>query len=448
MKTQLKKLLRGRLNRAKQTIKDSELNNLCISNSKGNSPIIPLGQEIIKNNTHILLEIGGHFSTCFIGFVNHMDKCFQASRGVSFLHQFLDQRHRGENDALTSAGDVREEAVFDGIVFGTVGGIVGNANFDPNFIGQRLQVLLEQVVTGTVAAAAITQDQNGGGVGIKLATIGVPPMAKAITREFTGVMTVAQLDVAHIELQVVEAVWDDDVLGVTVEIMVVGVQFCQSIQLSVPIEVADRHLLFGIHTDNRVASHFKFGLEPGDVLKLLIAVFDLWLQTGFLLSFAAAVVMLFEQLVDHILADGNIVLDPQQFDNLARRQVRPAHCLIHGVARSVVTQHDQKFLVQLRSPDDRVRFASAARFPNALLYFPLGQAAHFAGPFAHGVPAAAQHPGDITSSTRTKPQGFPPSEAAAIFLVQTVVKAAHRFFYFGCIGFHLDLLACVLVRPR
>ena len=135
-----------------------------------------------------------------------MDKCFQPSRRVGFLHQFLDQRHTGENDALTSPGDVWEETVFDGIVLGTVGWIVSNAYFNPDFIGQRLQVLLEQVVTGTVATAAIAQDKNGGGVGVKLAAVGIPPVAKAITGEFTGVMAVAQVDVAHIELQVIEAV--------------------------------------------------------------------------------------------------------------------------------------------------------------------------------------------------------------------------------------------------
>ena len=175
-----------------------------------------------------------------------MDKYFQPGRRVGFRHQFLDQRHTGENDALTSSGDVREEAVFDGVVFGTVGWIVGNANFNPNFIGQRLQVLLEQVVTGTVATAAIAQDQNGGGVGVEFATVGIPPVAKAITSELTGVMAGTQLDVAHIELQVVEAVGDDDPLGVAVEIMVVGVQFCQGIQLSVTIKIADiDYILWG-----------------------------------------------------------------------------------------------------------------------------------------------------------------------------------------------------------
>ena len=67
--------------------KDSELNNLC----NGNGPIIPLRQEIIKHNPHGLLEIGGYFSTGFIHFVNNMNKGFQASGGMGFLHQLFDQ---------------------------------------------------------------------------------------------------------------------------------------------------------------------------------------------------------------------------------------------------------------------------------------------------------------------------------------------------------------------
>ncbi|ESQ07985.1 MAG: hypothetical protein N838_35945 [Thiohalocapsa sp. PB-PSB1] len=43
-----------------------------------------------------------------------------------------------------------KETLFDGIVLRTVGRIMSSANFDPKLIGEALQVLFKEVVTGTV----------------------------------------------------------------------------------------------------------------------------------------------------------------------------------------------------------------------------------------------------------------------------------------------------------
>lgn len=51
----------------------------------------------------------------FIGLVDNMHKGLQASLGVRSFHQFLDHRDAGEDHALTSTGDMGEEAMFDGL---------------------------------------------------------------------------------------------------------------------------------------------------------------------------------------------------------------------------------------------------------------------------------------------------------------------------------------------
>jgi len=60
---------------------------------------------------------------------------------MGFLHQFLDQRNTGENDALTSAGHMREQAMLNGVVFGAVGWVVRDADFNADFISQFLEIL-------------------------------------------------------------------------------------------------------------------------------------------------------------------------------------------------------------------------------------------------------------------------------------------------------------------
>ncbi len=112
---------------------------------------------------------------------------------------------------------------------------MGNANLDPNFTCQSLQVFLENVVTGTIAPTTVAEYEDSGSIGITFATVGIPPISKAITSEFAGVATGTQLNVAHIETQIVDTVRNDDPLGIAGEVVVVGLLFLLGVQ--VPITV-------------------------------------------------------------------------------------------------------------------------------------------------------------------------------------------------------------------
>ncbi len=90
-----------------------------------------------------------------------------------------------------------EKTMFDGVVFGAIWGIVGNTDFNSDFVGQDVQVLLENIVTGTVASATIAEDKNRGGVGVVPFAVIVPPMSKTITGKFAGIMTGAKLNIAN-----------------------------------------------------------------------------------------------------------------------------------------------------------------------------------------------------------------------------------------------------------
>ena len=85
-----------------------------------------------------------------IDLVNNVHKYFQSGLGMGFLHQFLDHRHPGKHYALASAGHMGEQAMLNGVVFGAVGRVMGDADFDADFIGQRLEVLFKEVVPSAV----------------------------------------------------------------------------------------------------------------------------------------------------------------------------------------------------------------------------------------------------------------------------------------------------------
>ena len=65
---------------------------------------------------------------------------------------------------------------------------MSDADFNANLISEGLEVLFEDVMPRTITAPAITENQDRSSVGIMVFTVGVPPVAKAIASEFTGVM--------------------------------------------------------------------------------------------------------------------------------------------------------------------------------------------------------------------------------------------------------------------
>ena len=71
---------------------------------------------------------------------------------MGFLHQLLDHRHPGKHYALASAGHMGEQAMLNGVVFRAVGRVMGDADFDADFIGQPLEVLFKEVVPSAVAS--------------------------------------------------------------------------------------------------------------------------------------------------------------------------------------------------------------------------------------------------------------------------------------------------------
>ena len=97
------------------------------------SPIIPLRQDLIKLNIlvlfHVSLEITGYFFTGGKGLVHDMGEDLQPGLSRStFIDKFGNRINRIQQDTLQSAGNVREEAVINGIVLGTIGRIVSDAD--------------------------------------------------------------------------------------------------------------------------------------------------------------------------------------------------------------------------------------------------------------------------------------------------------------------------------
>ena len=68
------------------------------------------------DNSHVPLEIIRHFAARLIELIENMDKDFQASGGLSFLHEMFYDVHAGEHNTLACPGEMRKEAMLNRIV--------------------------------------------------------------------------------------------------------------------------------------------------------------------------------------------------------------------------------------------------------------------------------------------------------------------------------------------
>ena len=148
--------------------------------------------------------------------------------------------------------DLAEEAVFDGIPFGSAGGIVTDGDGETEGVDQLfLQFPFPGANPRTVAAAAIGQDQESAGVRIVLASVVAPPVSDIVRRQRRRVMGSADEDRALIAGQIENAAGGGNAVGLRAEVVVQHRGWLPAPDATWILEVADQFLLLGVDTDDR-----------------------------------------------------------------------------------------------------------------------------------------------------------------------------------------------------
>ena len=140
----------------KHTTKELSRNNFPKSGGLRGSGVVPFWQEVIELDGHVLPERLGILTPGFKNFADDADSDLQASSGFRFCHVVFGGFDRFQRHTPAGTGHMREQAVFNRVVFGAIGRVVGDAYCQVQAVRQCLQVLLEQVRGGTVAAATVT----------------------------------------------------------------------------------------------------------------------------------------------------------------------------------------------------------------------------------------------------------------------------------------------------
>jgi hypothetical protein len=131
-----------------------------ISCAFGNSAVVPLGQVIIKNDLHVLFEIGSVFAPRFIHLVQPPYRHAQACRGLRPFDEGLCDVHRVNDHPLAGVPAVWTHPGFERIVRGTGRRSMGHTHLQPQAIDYPLQVFLAQRRRGAVAAATVTKPRS------------------------------------------------------------------------------------------------------------------------------------------------------------------------------------------------------------------------------------------------------------------------------------------------
>src|SRR5208283_304843 len=126
---------------------------------------------------------------------------------------------------------------------------MSHANRHLDLIDCSQQVFFEDIVSGVVAAATVTQQQDRLGLRIGRLSIALPPQAKTVTGEFACVVTETQVNVAEVPFEVKQAMRNDQPAGGTGKVMVEGRYDASGVQFPFPAEVAQMLFFLGVHAD-------------------------------------------------------------------------------------------------------------------------------------------------------------------------------------------------------
>jgi len=157
-------------------------------------------------------------------------------------------------------GNLGEQAVLDGIPFGSAGGVVGNGYCQAKAVAElALNLSFPGASTAAVAATGIGKDEQLPAAMIAIRTVALPPTGDGVGGEGCRVMRDPYEDRASVGEQVVDTVRDRDADGIGTEIMIIDAHR-RAIPLdAIVFEVADQFSLLGIDADDGKALALKAG---------------------------------------------------------------------------------------------------------------------------------------------------------------------------------------------
>jgi len=170
-----------------------------------------------------------------------------------------------------SRRDLAEQAMLDGIPLRRSRRIVADGDFQPGFVREILESLLETPRPRRVAPAAVRLDHQMFCLRI-IRLMQTPPVGDGVHGQCRRVARSGHAHMALVSLRIVNSVLRRATFGVLGK--VVGIDSLRFFPPRLPdiLEIAHQLLFLGVHADSRVACAAEFFAFFGDVAKLSISL--------------------------------------------------------------------------------------------------------------------------------------------------------------------------------
>ena len=236
-------------------------------------PIVEFGVENDATCENLPIAVGD-FPSCFVDFVDDTGEHLQTCIGYGFRSPFACVRDREKRLSAPRTGYLGEEPVFDWVVLGAVGRVMHHDNPHPDSVGERDEVLLDDVVGAGIGASAVAENDKHFGIGIKVSEMLVPTGLDVVADKLGGVVAGADGEVSGIVGNVIDSVRDNGPVGEGGEVVVKGLRSGCAEYGPLSLEVADKLLFLGVDADNRNAGFDTLPLDVADFLELLVPPLD------------------------------------------------------------------------------------------------------------------------------------------------------------------------------
>ena len=159
-------------------------------------------------------------------------------------------------------GNFGEQAVLDGIPFGSASGVMSNGNGEPKTVADlALKFGFPGACSATVAAASVGKDEQLPAAKVAIRAVALPPAGDGVRGESGGVMRDTHKDRASIGKQVVDTVRDRDANGIGTEIVIIDAHGRAIPFDAIVLEIADQFSLFGVDADDGKPLALKAGTQ-------------------------------------------------------------------------------------------------------------------------------------------------------------------------------------------
>ena len=168
--------------------------------------IIPVSKLIVVNDRESGEEFVGNFLSFGVGVFIQYALDVQPRNGNGIFNQFLKHGYGSEGTPLHTDGNLRKEAAFNLIVFGTARRIMTYVNLQSGFQRKIRQILLEHSSVVTVTAAAVSGKQKPFGLRIIKSAAQIPPSPNTFHRKLGGVRACGEIHKARLFPDVIKSV--------------------------------------------------------------------------------------------------------------------------------------------------------------------------------------------------------------------------------------------------